>query len=261
MAALLARAMVVTFGNGLLASSAAPSAAGAAAVLFGALAWVLLATRRGLPVSTTHAIVGSLVGVAVVSLGVDGVRWGALGGKVLLPLLLSPAAALVLVFFLLRLALRRPPAGSQSRDCLCAEVTPSASLEVSTGTAAFAARPAQLGATGGVSEVCAIEHPRSLRLSLEHLHWLGSGATSLARGVNDAPKIVALVLGGAVLSGQEGTPASGLFLFVALGMVTGSVTGLGGRRHWLTPPGCLPPSTGILAEAGTPPRQESATRV
>ncbi|HEX6941038.1 MAG TPA: anion permease [Longimicrobiales bacterium] len=38
--------------------------------------WLHLATHLGLPVSTTHAIVGAIVGVGLVTFGVDGVHWG-----------------------------------------------------------------------------------------------------------------------------------------------------------------------------------------
>src|SRR5712692_281687 len=93
--ALFARAMIATFGNGLLVTGTTSTFAAALATLFGAAGWVLLATRTGLPVSTTHAIVGSLTGVAALAYGTGAVRWSALGGKILLPLLISPFASLL----------------------------------------------------------------------------------------------------------------------------------------------------------------------
>src|SRR5574341_2106293 len=88
--AVFAGAMLATFGNGLVTPGTPPTFAAALAVLVGAGGWVLLATRTGLPVSTTHALLGSLVGVLLLSHGPDGVRWSALGSKIFLPLLLSP---------------------------------------------------------------------------------------------------------------------------------------------------------------------------
>ncbi|MBN4079233.1 inorganic phosphate transporter [Beggiatoa alba] len=41
--------------------------------------WLLFATRLGWPVSTTHTIVGALVGFAIVGIGVDAVKWGKIG--------------------------------------------------------------------------------------------------------------------------------------------------------------------------------------
>lgn len=45
----------------------------------GAFAWLAVATYYGLPVSTTHSLVGSLVGVGCVAMSVDGVNWGSVG--------------------------------------------------------------------------------------------------------------------------------------------------------------------------------------
>jgi PiT family inorganic phosphate transporter len=66
----------------------APTPAFTLAVAIAALLWVALATRFRLPVSTTHALLGALVGAGVaVSPAV--VAWGALGAKLVTPLLLS----------------------------------------------------------------------------------------------------------------------------------------------------------------------------
>src|SRR5260221_12242784 len=62
--ALFAGAMVTAFGKGLLAPHVAPSFDAALAVVVGATIWVLVATRTGLPVSTTHAVLGAMTGVA-----------------------------------------------------------------------------------------------------------------------------------------------------------------------------------------------------
>lgn len=44
--------------------------------LIGSSTWLTIATSIGLPVSTTHCIVGAVVGMGVASIGVDGVVWG-----------------------------------------------------------------------------------------------------------------------------------------------------------------------------------------
>ncbi len=84
-----------------------PTATFALAALAGAAVWVLIATLFRLPVSTTHAIVGAIVFQAVYLYGISNVEWGALGLRVLLPLSVSPFAALVVTYLLGRLSSRR----------------------------------------------------------------------------------------------------------------------------------------------------------
>lgn len=101
LAAYVAGSLVAIFSSGLLADDLGASSTAALAVLFGSGAWVLCASRVGLPVSTTHAITGALVAVALVASGPDGVRWSELGGRVALPLAVSPflAGALALAAY------------------------------------------------------------------------------------------------------------------------------------------------------------------
>lgn len=81
----------------------------------GAIAWNLLTWWKGLPSSSSHALVGGLVGAVVAGVGGRHVVWGIaeLGHghatgvmKVLLALLLSPIAGLVIAFLLQRIMLR-----------------------------------------------------------------------------------------------------------------------------------------------------------
>ncbi|KAI9796362.1 MAG: Na+/Pi symporter [Piccolia ochrophora] len=44
--------------------------------LIGSSTWLTIATKIGLPVSTTHCIVGGIIGVGVAALGAEGVVWG-----------------------------------------------------------------------------------------------------------------------------------------------------------------------------------------
>jgi len=52
---------------------------GMLAALLAAAIWLMIASTRGWPVSTTHSIVGAIVGFAVVGIGVDAVQWGKIG--------------------------------------------------------------------------------------------------------------------------------------------------------------------------------------
>jgi PiT family inorganic phosphate transporter len=71
------------------------------AALIGAIAWNLVTWRLGLPSSSSHALIGGLVGAALVQSGSSGVQWHGLAHKVILPALLAPAIAFVAAFSLL----------------------------------------------------------------------------------------------------------------------------------------------------------------
>ena len=61
--------------------------------LIGAIIWNLLTWLVGLPSSSSHALFGGLVGAVIVGAGVQGVNFGAVLGKVLIPALISPVIA------------------------------------------------------------------------------------------------------------------------------------------------------------------------
>jgi PiT family inorganic phosphate transporter len=71
------------------------------AALFGAIAWNLLTWRVGLPSSSTHALIGGLVGAALVQSGVQGVQWSGLWHKVIVPGAASPVIGFAAAFLLL----------------------------------------------------------------------------------------------------------------------------------------------------------------
>src|SRR2546421_1395395 len=83
------------------------------AALIGAIAWNLLTWWLGLPSSSSHALIGGLIGAALVQSGSKGVQWHGLTHKVLLPALVSPAlgfaVAFVLMVLIYRLFFRVPP--------------------------------------------------------------------------------------------------------------------------------------------------------
>ena len=65
---------------------------GMLAALLAAGTWLLVASRNGWPVSTTHSIVGAIVGFAAVGIGVDAVQWGEVG-KIVMSWIISPLIA------------------------------------------------------------------------------------------------------------------------------------------------------------------------
>lgn len=72
---------------------------GMLAALLAAGSWLLIASRMGWPVSTTHSIVGAIVGFAVVALGIDSVEWAQVG-TIVVSWVISPLIAGVLAFFI-----------------------------------------------------------------------------------------------------------------------------------------------------------------
>lgn len=188
-----------------------------ASVAAGAVAWLVIATRTGLPVSTTHALVGGLVGVGVVAGGVAGVSWATVASKVVLPLAVSPLLSLALVF-----ALSPPVTGLFRRlngYCVCLE-----RHELTLASAA--GPPLTAGHTLHVVAGAACSPQVVTRVNaLDSIHWLSAGFTSFARALNDAPKVLAIGLAGAATLGIGGGP---LIVLVALAMGVGSH--LAGRR-------------------------------
>lgn len=85
--------MTLLFTKGMLSPQVQLNQAFALAILAGAVGWVLLSARVGMPVSTTHAIVGATLLTGVYAFGFDQVLWGSVWTKVALPLLISPVAA------------------------------------------------------------------------------------------------------------------------------------------------------------------------
>lgn len=55
---------------------------GMMAALFAAGIWLVIASQKGWPVSTTHTIIGAIVGFAVVTVGMEAVQWSQFGGIV-----------------------------------------------------------------------------------------------------------------------------------------------------------------------------------
>ncbi|WP_027858056.1 inorganic phosphate transporter [Marinobacterium jannaschii] len=74
---------------------------GMMAALLAAGVWLLIATHYGWPVSTTHSIVGAIVGFAAVGISADAVNWAKVG-KIVASWVVSPVTAGLIAFFLFR---------------------------------------------------------------------------------------------------------------------------------------------------------------
>lgn len=74
---------------------------GMLSALLAAGIWLLIASARGWPVSTTHSIVGAIVGFGAVGLGVDAVAWGKVG-QIASSWLISPLLAGTIAYVLFK---------------------------------------------------------------------------------------------------------------------------------------------------------------
>jgi PiT family inorganic phosphate transporter len=203
----LAGQMLKLFSSGIV--SEPPTPAFTLAVLCGTAGWVALATKARLPVSTTHALVGSLVGAGLL-FAPSAVVWAGLAQKVALPLVASIAISYALSAAL-NVALReRSPAAAN--ECVCVQVA-----EADTGVA----RLPIVHVTTCPSASEAATRPGTVGFDLSLLHWLSSGAVGFARGLNDTPKLVAIGVGLA----SSGVTAGGLALYVAAAMFVGALVG------------------------------------
>ncbi len=219
----LATAMVKTFARGMVTAEGNLPPELALSVLAGASAWVLFASRTGLPVSTTHALTGAIVGGGLVALGSEGLLWAGISAKIALPLLVSPLLAIALAAVLHPLI--RAVASRWEATCLC--LMPQARALVHVDAQGSTRTLFQTTALGepviAVPEQCDRAGLRGLVFGLDSVHWLSSGLASFARGTNDAPKIVAILLLGEALSTWGTTPRLAAFTGVALAMGLGSM--------------------------------------
>ena len=169
LALLLGAALVQTFsGKGLVPDAVLDDPVFVLAVAWGAAGTVFAATVAGLPVSTTHALVGGLCGAGLAVPG-GAVHLDQLGKTFVTPLLVGPVVAGLLVAGA-HLVLRRLRAGPG---------LPRPATGSPRGQA-----PGEAVAT--------------------RIHYLSAGAVCLSRGVNDTPKIVALLLGTKLLPSAAG---------------------------------------------------------
>jgi len=222
LALVLAASLVKTFSaKGLVPDAVAASPAFLGAAALGAAFTVLLATRAGLPVSTTHALTGALAGAGFVAVGPQ-IHLSVLGKSFFLPLLVSPMVAVLLVvvaYPLARGARRVLKVERESCVCIGAEWVP---VAVPSAGRVVAAQRVSLAVSSGA--VCADRYQgRVVGVSaqglLEVLHFLSGGAVSFARGLNDTPKIVALLLAARVVGSQVG------LLSVGVAMAIGGIVG------------------------------------
>ena len=196
----LATTLVKNFsGKGLVPDELILAPEFAASIALGSSLTVFIATRIGMPISTTHSLVGALFGSGVVAVG-SAFNFAKLGGTFLFPLIVSPLMAAV-VSMLVYLVFRKTRiAMGVNKDTFISvgeDIVPNRgkegnnkefSLEPSTSQAIPFTDHSQVETYQG--NLLGIKAQKLL----DYAHYLSAGIVSFARGLNDTPKIVGLLL-------------------------------------------------------------------
>jgi PiT family inorganic phosphate transporter len=175
----------------ILGSSLFPLCVGIAASLT-----VLLATRIGMPISTTHSMVGAIIGIGLAG---GGLNWPAVWSKFFYPLLAAPLAAVAaatvvyLVFRAIRVGM-----GITDQTCVCIGTAMQPVAVRNDGTMYL--EQSGLALTIDQQQHCVRRYDGQVlgvkgQEVVDRLHLLSAGAISFARGLNDTPKVAALMIG------------------------------------------------------------------
>ncbi|HKN99657.1 MAG TPA: inorganic phosphate transporter [Pseudonocardiaceae bacterium] len=133
--ALLGTGVAVTVAQGIIDTPTGPRALTVVfGALLGAVAWNILTWYFGLPSSSSHALIGGLVGAGLAS-GTS-VHWFGVLGKVIVPMVVSPLVGLVLGYLVMRVVLwlfRSAPYHATERGFRHAQIVSAASLALGHG--------------------------------------------------------------------------------------------------------------------------------
>lgn len=195
---ILAGALLKAFsGKGLVPEAIAGDPTFLLAVGAGAAITVLMATRLGMPISTTHALIGGLVGSAL-ALAPGELIWSSLGTKYFLPLLLTPFLATFGAAALYPMArFCRKKLNIDEVTCLC--VGKSIEPVAITSEGALVAARTGLELSVEQAEQCERRYLGSLigipaHRIVDWAHIFSGMSLGFARGLNDTPKIMALLM-------------------------------------------------------------------
>jgi PiT family inorganic phosphate transporter len=170
--------VAATVASGIVATAKVTETI-AFAGLVGAIAWNLITWYYGLPSSSSHALIGGVVGALLAAVGSSGVKWNALVGKVVIPAVLSPIIAFMVagisILIIYRLVGHNRP-GVVSRGFKLGQVVSGSMLALAHGT-----NDAQK--TMGVITLALVAHGS---ISAHHVHvptWvIITAATAIALG-------------------------------------------------------------------------------
>jgi phosphate/sulfate permease len=134
--ALISTSVAATVGSGIIEP---PTGAGGLQVVFaaliGAITWNMITWYYGLPSSSSHALIGGLVGAALAAQ--ESVQWLGILDKVVIPMILSPLVGFLLAYLLMLAILwsfRRRNAHRTERGFRRAQIVSSAAMAFGHGT-------------------------------------------------------------------------------------------------------------------------------
>lgn len=211
---MLAESLVQQFsGKGLVPDVIASAPLFTLSVASGAAVTVFLSTRLGFPVSTTHALIGGLIGAGFAQ-SEGAVHFDKLANAFLLPLLLSPLLAALLGILAYRLFHLRPI----EKDCAC--LVAATQTLISTTDGALISRFSTPSIVLAPDAACdRLDAPVRVSVSrnMDRLHVLSAMSICFARSVNDTPKLTALFFAAHVLNTQVSMVA------ISAAMATGGI--------------------------------------
>jgi inorganic phosphate transporter, PiT family len=205
MALYLASDLIIVFkGEGLVPEEVIQMKNFPLAVGAGAALTVMSATIFNLPVSTTHALVGALTGAGWSSSEL-GVCWDILSKAYFLPLLAGPILSLVLALIIYSLFKKiRDRLNIDQETCFCVGEKIVVTAQESGITKEQFENNTQTSLVFPEAVVASQDYCYSSYLGkfagisagnvLNGLHYLSSGLVCFSRGLNDTPKIAALLL-------------------------------------------------------------------
>ncbi|MBI3561316.1 MAG: inorganic phosphate transporter [Gammaproteobacteria bacterium] len=208
----LANELVQHFsGKGLVEEAVLGSPLFLLSVACSAALTIFLATRLSFPVSTTHALIGGLIGAGLAQSD-SGVHFDKLIQTFFAPLFISPLLAAVLGALVYSLFRMRSP----TVDCVC--VSQSESLVAKDANAIAMQSSSSPVLVIGESKDCdsmPVIVGFSISPRLDKLHIFSAMAICFARGLNDTPKIAAILITSSMINTR--LSLSLITLAVALG--------------------------------------------
>ncbi|WP_299885305.1 inorganic phosphate transporter [uncultured Lacinutrix sp.] len=193
----LANELVKNFsGKGLVPNELITMPVFAISIALGAAVTVFIATKIGMPISTTHSLVGALFGAGVMAVGSQ-FNFEKLGNTFLMPLIVSPLMAAVVSFIayiIFRFFRKQLGVTKKTKLSIHENQVPTVNA-MSMDSASLKTKTIISASINNTIETYEgqIFGLKSQKL-LDSLHYLSAGIVSFARGLNDTPKIVGLLL-------------------------------------------------------------------
>ncbi|MEE9362653.1 MAG: inorganic phosphate transporter [Cellulophaga sp.] len=197
----LADELVKNFsGKGLVPDELITTPIFAIAIALGAALTVFIATKIGLPISTTHGLVGALFGAGVMAVGNE-FNFAKLGNTFLMPLIVSPLMAAVASFlaYILFRFLRKKFGVTKESQITINEEKKLYAIPIQKSDSFQKHNLTKRGTNNAIplQEISSYNGTFlgvGVQKILDTLHYISAGIVSFARGLNDTPKIVGLLL-------------------------------------------------------------------